>query len=604
MTASKDDLLLHYYAQELAYLRQAGRAFAERYPKIGARLQLDETTSPDPHVERLIESFAFLTGRIQYNIDSEFPLFTTALLGNLYPHYLQPTPSMVIAQFLPDFDQGDFTGGYPIERHTPLLTRSPEGEICRFRTCFPLRLWPLQITQAQLEPPQKFPFLDRMPEVVGVLRLRFDSEQGDLATLELNQLRLHLHGSWLEMAPLYELLGLNLRRIALFAEGSEVPQFLDAGQLQPAGFEDELLPYPVQAQPAYRLLHEYFIFPEKFLFYDLEGLERLRFAPGQRSFELLFLLDQRPPPRLRVDHRNFRLGCTPVVNLFTTLSEPLRIHHRLTEYRLNVDARKERTTEIYAIRQVTASSDRHNSSQRVQPYFSCQHGHNEERNQTFWYARRTPTVRPGQGGSDLYLHFLDLDFNPQIPPHQTLYAHLYCTNRHLATEVPSGGILQLEQAAPLRGVVTLNQPTEQVDAVMGGATVWRILSHLNLNYLSLSNDEEGLGALQEILRLYNFRNQKAFEHQIRGIQRMRMRKTVRRLGEDAWRGFVRGYEVELELDPGLFVGGSALLLASVLERFFALYASTNSFTQLHVKLRGQDALWKKWPPRVGRKLLL
>lgn len=601
---AKDDPLLHYYAKELAYLRQAGSAFAKRYPKIAARLELDETTCPDPHVERLIEAFAFLTARIQYNIDSEFPLFTTALLENIYPHYLQPVPSMTIAQFLPDVEQELFTGGYVIEKHTPLITRAATGQICRFRTCYPVTLWPLEVTQASLEPPQKYEVLDHMPEIIGVLRLRFEANGPmSLPEMELDKLRLHLHGQLLEVIPFYELLGLHLHKIAVLMP-NETLQLLPRDSLQEVGFEDEVLPYPSHAQPAYRLLQEYFCFPEKFLFYDINGFEKLNFTENQRFFDLLFLLNQRPAPGLRIDSSIFRLGCTPAINLFNTLSEPIRIHHRATEYRLAVDTKNERTTEIHSIRKVTASSDIYNTTQNVQPYFSYRHTDNNTQPEAFWYAKRTPTVRPSQSGTDTYIYFMDINFNPKIPAHQTLFAHVVCTNRHLAAQVPAGGELKMERAAPLKMIVSILQPTEQIDSLLGGRTIWSLISHLNLNYLSMTSDKEGLNALQEILRLYNFRNHKAFEHQISGLYQMHSKKSVQRLGEDAWRGFVRGYEIELELDQKLFVGGSALLFASILERFFALYTSTNSFTQLTVKLRSKDEIWKTWPPRAGKKILL
>ena len=604
MTAAKDDIFLHYYAQELAYLRQAGAAFADRYPKIAARLQLGEEECPDPHVERLIESFAFLTGRIQYNIDSEFPHFTTALLENLYPHYLQPVPSLSIAQFRLDPEQELPPEGFPLPPHTPLHTRTSEGQICRFHTCFPLNLWPLEVVEAASEPPERYEFLDQMPEVAEVLRLRFRSQRPPLKQLKLNSLRLFLQGHWLRTGPLYDLLSVHLQRVALLPAGARQPQLLPRDALRPAGLEEELLLYPPHAHPAYRLLQEYFAFPEKFLFFDLNGLERLQAGGEDREFDVLFLLDRRMPAGQRIDADTFRLGCTPIINLFTTVSEPIRIHQYRNEYRITADARRERHTEIHSIRKVTASSDFERSSEEVQPFFSFRHATQGEDYRSFWYARRVPSVRPGQGGSDILLHFMDLDFNPRSPPHQTLFAHVYCTNRHLATQVPEGGLLRIEQAAPLRDIVCLKPPTEQIDSLLGGKTVWRIISHLNLNYLSLSGDRNGLIALQELLRLYNFQNRKSIEHQISGLHRLSSLRTVRRLGDDAWRGFVRGHEITLEFNPEMYVGSSAAMLAGVLERFFALYAPTNAFTQLVAKLKTQEGVWKKWPPRTGNKPLL
>lgn len=604
MTASKDDILLHYYANELNYLRQEGALFARRYPKIASRLELGETECPDPHVERMLEAFAFLTGRIQYNIDSEFPLFTSALLENLYPHYLQPVPAMSIAQFQVDPEQGQFTGGHLIDKHTALITNTPEGRQCRFRTCSPVRLWPLQVDEAVFELPQQHEFLDAMPNVSGVLRLRLRSLNTDLKPLQLDSLRFFLNAPWITTAPLYELLNLNVLRIALLPPEGKKPVLLSAQHLQAQGFDDDLLLYPSHAHPAYRLLQEYFAFPEKFLFFELSGLEKLNPAEGQESFDMLFLLDSAPRKNLRIAPDIFRLGCAPITNLFTTVSEPVRIHQRQTEYRLVADRRWENSTEIHSIRKVTASMDAREDSSRVHPYFSFRHDMALPEPRLFWSARRVPTVRPGMEGTDTLLTFMDLDFNPRVPQQSTLFAHVYCTNRHLARHVPEGGVLQIEQAAPLHRIVCLKQPTEQLDSPLGGATIWRVISHLSLNYLSLTDDKAGLEALQEILRLYNFRQQKSVQRQINGIVGLAARRTNLRLGDEAWRGFVRGFEIEMEVEPDLYTGSSALLLSAVLERFLAMYVSVNSFTQLNVSRRGSEGIWKSWAARAGEKTLL
>jgi len=223
----------------------------------------------------------------------------------------------------------------------------------------------------------------------------------------------------------------------------------------------------------------------------------------------------------------------------------VRIHQRQTE----ANRRWENSTEIHSIRKVTASMDERENSSRVHPYFSFRHDMEQPEPHLFWSARRVPSVRPGMGGTDTLLTFMDLDFNPRVPQQATLFAHVYCTNRHLARHVPEGGVLQIEQAAPLHRIVCLKQPTEQLDSPLGGATIWRVISHLSLNYLSLTDDSAGLEALQEILRLYNFRQQKSVQRQINGIVGLSARRSQLRLGDDAWRGFVRGFEIEMEIEP-------------------------------------------------------
>ncbi|MEJ7618546.1 MAG: type VI secretion system baseplate subunit TssF [Pyrinomonadaceae bacterium] len=148
----RDDLL-NYYERELVFLRQMGAEFALKYPKIASRLSLEPDKCEDPHVERMIEAFAFMASRVQLKIDDEFPEVTESLLGVLYPHYLSPIPSMSIAQFALDQKQGKLTAGYPLARNTTLYSRPIQGTPCRFRTCYPVYLWPLEIAAASLESP-------------------------------------------------------------------------------------------------------------------------------------------------------------------------------------------------------------------------------------------------------------------------------------------------------------------------------------------------------------------------------------------------------------------------------------------------------------------
>lgn len=603
----ENEQLLRYYIQELTYLRRAGAAFAESYPKIASRLELSENEIPDPHVERLIEAFAFLTGRVQYNIDSEFTLFTSALLDNLYPHYIKPTPSMAITQFEVDPEQGMLNTGHTIDAHTPLFTTTEEGDMCRFRTAYPVTLWPFNLSHSAVEPTSRYDFLDASPEVVTLIRLRVENEgAAGLNEMELDKLRFHLHGMWVEVSHLYELLFCNVLRVGLLRQGATHPVILPPEYIREVGFEEAVIPYQTHAHPAYRLLHEYFAFPEKFMFFDLFGLDQMHFDEDDTYFDILFMLDRRPPEGMRIREDTFRMGCTPVINLFRKISEPLRLDQRRTEYRLEPDLRHEESTEIHTILKVSASTDDRHEATVVQPFFSFRHHMEGKEHRYFWLTRREPAERAELPGSEMFITFMNLDFNPELPPNDTLYAHLLCTNRHICAQVPARAEFQIEETAPLQRIYCLDKPTYQVDPPMRGETVWRLISHVSLNYLSLSADsEETLTALREILRLYSFiDNAKSVDRQIMGIRALSTRQIVRRMGPDAWRGFARGYEINLKFDNDLYVGSSAFLLASVLNHFFPLYTSSNSFTQLVIKNTESDDLWKKWLPRTGRKILL
>lgn len=607
MKGDHQEELLRYYWRELTYLRKSGAAFAAKYPQVAAGLELGVGGhSSDPHVERLIEAFAFLTGRIQHNLDADFPEVAYELLNLLYPHYLNPVPSMAIACFEVDPDRGKLTTGHLLPRATPVFAQSGEGRVCRFRTAYPVTLWPLAVSYAGFESTAQFDFLDRDATVATVLRLRIAARKGSLSELALSELRFHLCGDRMLVDTLYELLFGHVVRVAILPESGEAkapPVFLPREALEAVGFgrDEEVLPYAPPAHPGYRLLQEYFTFPEKFHFFDLRNLEGHR---SEASFDLLFLLDQSPRDRLYVDGRTFRLGCTPIVNLFPRTTEPIRLDQKRTEYPLVADARRERETEIHSIGEVSASADPRDKSRIYAPFYSYSHGMAEERQRSFWHARRMPTGRADLPGTQMVLSFLDLDWNPRLPAEETVYAHTLCTNRDFAEQLPAGALLQTDVAAPLARISCLDRPTQEILPPTGGANLWRLVSHLSLNHLSLSDGRESLEALREILRLYASPGDAVAERQVGGLVGMSCRKAVRRVGEEAWRGFCRGNEVTLTFDEDAYVGSSAFLLASVLDRFLALYASMNSFTQLVIQSRQRQGDWKRWPPRVGEQILL
>jgi type VI secretion system protein ImpG len=604
MGASRDSLL-EAYQRELTELRRRGGEFARRYPKIASRLELSAGQTADPHVERLIEAFAFLTARVQRNLDAELPEITTALLGVLYPFLVEPLPSLTIARFDVDPERGLPLAGHLIPRHTRLFTEAHSGERCGFRTCYPLTLWPVAVTEARLESPRRYGFLDRRREVASVLRLRLEGLGTELKALELSRLRFFLDGEQQVALGLYTLLTCHARGLTLLPDGDARRAFhLPAEKLVPVGFapEEELLPRPPHAHRGYGLLREYFAFPEKYLFVDFE-LEPAAVRDSGSSMELLVLLDTVPDAAVTVTPESFRLGCTPIINLFPKVSEPIRLDHRRTEYPLVADHRRERTTEIHSVLSVSASTEPGEPEERVAPFFSFDHPADGERHQAFWYARRRPTGRADVPGTELLLSFLDLDFEPRQPATRTLFANVLCTNRELAAQLPPGAELQIEESAPLRGIRCLRSPTPEVPPPLGGPSLWRLISQLSLNHLSLAGPE-GLDALRELLRLHGDVGDLSAEQQLRGLTGLSCREVVRRVGTDAWRGFCRGLELTLIVDESLYVGSSPVLLGSVLSRFFGLYTSINSFAELVLKSEQREGTWKRWPPMVGEEPIL
>ncbi len=611
----RDDLLA-YYTRELTYLRQLGAEFAEKYPKIASRLVLEPDRCEDPHVERLIEAFAFLAARIHLKIDDEFPEITEALLSNLYPHYIRPIPSMSVVEFQVDPEQGKLTTGLKIPRDSMLYSRPVEGFPCKFRTCYDTTLWPLRVTAAQWTTPDRLhPPLRSSAAAALRLELRCLPDVS-LEKLELSALRFYLNGESAVVFALYELLLNNTIEILLRdpAPNSRVrPVSLRPNALRPVGFEPEegVLPYPRRSFLGYRLLQEYFAFPEKFLFVELSGLEALAAAHFQEAVEILLLIgpferaERQQVLELGVSEKTFRLAATPVINLFPQTAEPILLDQTRHEYPVIPDVRRRNATEIFSVDEVISSSPQSPEVIRFEPFYSFRHGAQRQKRQTFWVTTRRLSERLGDEGTDVYLTLVDLSGRPARPSVDTITVRCTCTNRNLPSRLPFGseaGDFELEGVSAIQKIVCLHKPSATIRPPVGRGAFWRLISHLSLNYLSLV--EEGREALQEILRLYNFADSAYLEKQIAGITGLRSEKHFARVRSDYGISFARGLRVYLTLDEEKFEGGGVYLFASVLESFLALYVTMNSFIQLVVSTEQRKEVLRTWPPRAGRQILL
>ena len=602
-----DEDFLRYYFDELSYLRDAGRSFAREHKKVAARLDMPHGETSDPHVERLIESFAFLTARLQRQMRAEFPEITTALLGVLYPQLVRPLPPMSIAHFDVGATVKGLTEGFPIRRKTRLFAQDASGLACRFQTCYDTMLWPVTVVEAVFEQAAYHGLSYGGP----MLRIRIRAREDLLQDVKfLPSLRFFLEGPPELTGVLYEILFANTTDVLLADKSDNKPVSLGRSALKEIGFapDEEVLPYPPNGLPGYRLLQEYFNFQQKFLFFEVDRLAMRRCAnpgyPPSDFLDLLFVLRELPQPEPVITARTFRLGCTPIINLFHKTTEPIRLDHLQLEYRLVADIRRESTTEIHSILGVSGSPNPAERSRSYEPFYSFRRSSSSVGSQAYWLARRVRADRDDLRGTDIYLSFLDHSFNPAQPADETVFAHTLCTNRWLASQLPDRAELNIEETTPVLRIACLTKPTIPLYPPLGGASLWRLVSSLSLNSSALTSDRQGLDALQEILRLYSF-TEHAYAHQeIEGICELQTRKIVRRFGPDAWRGFRRGTEIELVFDIMKYKGSSALLLASVLRHFLGLYGSVNTFTEVVAKRSAIDGEWKRWAPLDSEREIL
>ncbi len=609
----RDEMLL-YYERELSFLRRLGAEFAERYPKIASRLQLEPNKCEDPHVERLIESVAFLAARVHLKIDDQFPEITEGLFQILYPHYVRPIPSMSLVQLHLDPEQGRLTTGFRVPRNSTLLSRPVQGVPCRFRTCFDTTLWPIDVSEAawttveRLNPPL------RGGDAVAALRVELRNLTGPFAALDLDTLRVYLSGEGNMPFTLQELLLNNCRRIVIRDRDTSArrpPIVLPASVVSQVGFgEDEaMLPFPRRSFSGYRLLQEYFAFPQKFLFLDIGGLEAVREAGFSESIEIIFLIApfERPDRHFTletaVNANTIRLSCAPVLNLFPQVSEPILLHQRRPEYLIVPDARRRQSTEAFSVEDVTGVMSGSNEAVAFDPFYAFRHG-TLAQGGVFWYATRKPSGWASDGGTDLYLSLADLANRPVHPDADAITCRLLCFNRDLPSRLPFGnenGDFDLEGGGPLKRIVALVKPTQVVQPPLGGSLQWRLISQLSLNYLSLIDG--GVEAFREILRVHNLSGAAYVDKQIEGIVSIASRPSMIQLSSEHGISFARGRRVDLELDEDQFTGSGAYLFATLIDRFLGLYVSLNSFIVLTARTRQRKGIMKEWSPRAGDRIL-
>ncbi len=590
MSKAEELDLLDYYVRELDYLRKDGKDFAQRFPKVASRLDLRESESLDPHTERLIESVAFLAARVHRDIDREYSEVASGLLENLCPSLIQPIPSSTVVKINPSDQQGKITAGIKVPKHTTLTTKTTMGDDCKFRTIWNSKITSLEVVEAKVDDDDN-------------LFIKIATQNNtDLSEIVLDSLSFHIAGDWSISTALYEALSTRVKSISV-RDNQNNSINLNSSAIRFQGFnENELaLPQAPGTHPAYSLIQEYFAFPKKFFFFELNGFSNKILAGNEVT--ILIDLGGLSSKIRKVNFENFQLNCVPVINLFSKISEPITINHRNYEYLLTADRVRELTTEIHSVINVTASEPGARVPQIIPQFSALGKDKNLEENfnNIFWSSSRRKSLRKDFSGTDVFLNFIDKNHSSGRPSYPVLYAKILCTNRRLAEQIPVKASLIGEGVSSGLTINCLYEPSRQRDPPLQSETIWRLTSLLSLNHHSLVDGKNSFTLLKELLSLFASENNSDLD-QIRGVLGLSAKGVTRKFSTDAWRGFCRGVEVQIELDPEAFVGSSMILFSLVLAKFFALYTTINSFVCLSV-VRGKEKI-VEWPPTCGNQELI
>ncbi|HEX7439697.1 MAG TPA: type VI secretion system baseplate subunit TssF, partial [Caldimonas sp.] len=598
-----DPRLLRYYNQELRYLREMGGEFAREFPKIAGRLGMEGMEVADPYVERLIEGCAFLAARVQLKQDAEYPQLAQRLLDMICPNLSAPIPSMLVARLKPSNDP-NLINGFRVPRGAALI--GPETALgptrCEFRTAQDVLLTPLRVVSTEY-------FLNAVDLNISSLKLAERPRSGVRVRLELpaglafsklrvGALRFFIGGLPDIAMRLHELLIGTCVGLLVGAPGrggDATRQFLVPAHVRAVGYGDEeaMLPVTLRGLAGTRLMQEYFAFPQRFLFVDIENLGSAFASCGGNACEIALLFSRHVPTlEGAVEPDNFQLHCAPAINLFERRADRLHLDDGANSFHVVPERTRSSDFEVFDIRSVTGHVD-DGEEQEFLPLFAApqvepapSHGYysvvREPRLPSDRARRDGP--RSGYVATELFLSLVDSREAPYRGNLRQLSARTRCTNRDLPLFMPVGtaqGALSFGGGAPVEAIEIVAGPSRPQSAMREGAIAWRLLGLLSLNYLSLldSDPERGALTLRELLGLFAHGADVGLKRQIDGVRSVGVRPVVRRHPAAGPIAFGRGLEIRFTIDDLSFEGGSAVLLGSVLHRYFARHVSMNSFAQ-------------------------
>jgi type VI secretion system protein ImpG len=633
------------------------KEFAREFPKIAGRLAIEDFPCPDPYVERLLEGFAFLAARVQLKLDAEFPRFTQNLLETVAPHYLAPTPSMCVVQMAHDPGEAGLADGHLIKRGVSMRSHASRGTTaCEYRTSQDVTLWPIQVVEARyytrdvglLELHRVWGGGEDAVGLSGIraaLRIRLKTTAGlPFKQVAMNTLRLFLKGSDATPYRLYEQMLAHVKAVVLRPPptGNKPGTWQETlgpenGQtyVRRVGYraDEALLPYDARSFQGYRLLHEYFAFPERFLFTDIVDVGKgLRRCDGQIVDVILALNQENVELEGAVSAENFLPNAVPAINLFPKRADRIMVSDRASEFQVIPDRTRPLDFEVFRVTGVVGYGTTTGEERIFQPFYTAKDTEgNEGYEQAAYFAvNRVPRAatdreqrqgsRSRYAGSETYISLVDARSAPYSPDLRQLGIETLCTNRDLPLQMPVGKLksdFSLDIGAPVEAVRIVAGPTHPRPSHAEGDASWRLISHLSLNYLSIVDEDlnadgaiedderHGAAALKDLLRLYipqvnDQADAASLRKQVDGLKAIDAKPIVRRVPSAGAVAFARGLEVTVTFEESQFEGSGIFLLGSVLEQFFARYVSMNSFTETVVRSYERGEIMR-WIARVGQR---
>jgi type VI secretion system protein ImpG len=603
-----DNKLLNHYSEELRYLSQQFGEFAATHPGIARELRLNAHHTEDPHIARMIQSFALISGQTKQLLNDNFSQLSCALLELLYPHYLVPFPSCSVVHFQPEKDlvkRKIVEVGHCIEIHS-----QTENQVCYFTTVYDMELLPIELTEAKLTTVSKeTAHLFEKSHGRSVLNLVLETYDKALHfnQLDFKKLRFFIKAPKISAYRLYDLLFCHGLELVGYSGGKKLFQTPCNNCLKPVGFEknEGMSPYSTRSSLGYTLLMEFFVFPEKFLFFDICFTEEMLQTLALNKIHLYIIFNKREEQLEPYVNKNYlSLHCSPIINLFKKTAEPIVFDYTRSEYQIIPDLDSTKKIEVYQLVNATLI-DSENRLFECKPFFSINHNsHSNERNY-YWQLHRRASEFNGQQNRT-FLTLVDLALKKDSPVDAVLHLDLLCSNGNLPRLLTLSGRethLQFQEVGiPIDRINILINLTAQTQIPLSQDTYWRLLSHLNLNHLSLFDNHAECEVLREVLHLYNFIDEENSRNLIDSIKDILCEKIVLRDPSGTLNAFIQGIKIKLIIDSKAIANNSLFLFGSILDLFFSLHCALNSFAQLELYDQ-QNKVLHAWPVRIGSKLI-
>ncbi|NOY76012.1 MAG: type VI secretion system baseplate subunit TssF [Kiritimatiellaeota bacterium] len=608
-----DSKFLNYYNEELGHLRGSGGEFADEFPKIAGRLGLDSFNCADPYVERLLEGFAFLAARVRMKLDDGFPRLAESILDTVFPGALSPIPAMTITRFIPDFTSASLAQGVEIPRRTQLQSPIFEGmkSSCEFTTAHPVTLWPLELVEAKYLTRDIKTYVPEIDNASAGIYLKLRCTAKTLSMLAVDSLPIFLHATDGLSFTLLEQLSVDRMAISVRTKNSETVLEPDNISFPALDSENSLMIKHKRQFSGLRMLTEYFTFPERFLFFEINGLKScIEKAEGQ-DLEIVILLKRRIDNLSnRVDVNNFVLYCSPVVNLFNKRVDRINYDLSKREHHLVKDRTRPQDYEIHSVEGGEVYDADNRELFKVHQFYYSSDRDPIEVGNYFSVARRPRIMsknklpRSSYIGSEVFLSFTGKEFVEKADEIYQIGLNVICTNRDLPLLVPFGKgqtDFSCEGDFSIDSTRVLMSPTFPVPAPSNTDLPWRAVNHLRLNYLSLCQTRDGspTEALRSILELYcRKENDSASLQEIEGIIGITTRHVTRRMGKGGAAAFVRGIEATITFDEHSFAGAGCYLLCNVMHYYLSQYVSINSFVETVMRTKQRSEVFR-WKPQTG-----